>query len=332
MSVTFDSVFKAHSIKHLPNNDQYRLSCVFPENHAKKGAGDGSKSLFLTPAINAYHCFSCGASGSLVSLLTVKMGVPLFDALDLVGTSHIESTFKEKEEAVTYQYDLIIDFEAPKQFTDRGFSPRFLRKMGVGVTDYKDSDGSIRRMAAIPWYDHSGNNIVGLKLRGNGRNFLNYPRKFEKSTYLYNYHNCTSYSSVYVVEGETDVWKTINNGTPNVCGTGGGGFSYDQSILLSTFTEINLAFDNDDAGYKNIEIAYLKLSPFTNNINVVLFKADDPGKCSMSEWKDAVCNRIPYAEYAMLMSLQHGDWYLPLQEKASLQHQKDIESKINFGI
>ena len=62
-------IFAEFSPKVL-SNGQIRMMCPFRDNHPD---GSGQMSFFINPSINAYHCFSCGAKGNLIRLLTTQL-------------------------------------------------------------------------------------------------------------------------------------------------------------------------------------------------------------------------------------------------------------------
>ena len=98
----------------LMSNGQIRMECPFRENHTD---GSGKMSFFVSPDINAYHCFSCHSHGNLVRLLTTKFGVNYFDAMSMVRLTEYKPEKKE------FDLDIMWDMnELPKEFIDRGYT------------------------------------------------------------------------------------------------------------------------------------------------------------------------------------------------------------------
>ena len=84
------------------SNGQVRCMCPFRENHTD---GSGQESFFLTPYLNAYHCFSCGAKGNIVRLLTTRMGVNYFEAAGMVQLGEYTPEKKEFDLDVMWRLD-----------------------------------------------------------------------------------------------------------------------------------------------------------------------------------------------------------------------------------
>ena len=314
-SLTFEGVFKDYSPKLIPSSGQYRMMCPFRENHTASNMG--YESFFITPEINAYHCFSCKAKGRLTDLLSTRLKIGLFDAYDLVGVTNIERLFSEptKREAADIPMSEISNV-LPQEYIDRGFSPRVLKIFEVG----KRSDGSI----TIPILDKFGDRIVSLKCRkdnGKDRSFW-YEPLFDKENYLYNYHNCIGNTWCVLVEGESDTWRSFQNHVRNTCGIMGGDLSEMQSKLLSVFQTVYLAFDNDYAGILKTEYAYELLRKRVA-VRIVLYQSEDPGKADKDEWKYAIENSVDYIQYAMVMMGELGDDY----DKIRKQVQKKRNNK-----
>lgn len=293
-STTIDEVFSAFHPKAVRN--QYRMTCPFRENH--DASNDGSNSFFITPDINAYHCFSCGAKGSLLALLTVRLRLPFMAAFDMVSFDNIDRILNPKQRQLDL-IDTIIPLDPPKAFVDRGFSERLLRVFKVG---------SIGDEIYIPRYDEVGN-LVAIKHRI-GRNFWYTPENFAKELELYNYHRVVNkHKKVIIVEGETDVYQSCKNGLWNVVAPSGGELTDAQVEMLAVFDEYYLAYDNDKAGTRYLEIAHDKLRYLGKPIHVMGYDADDPGKCGRTEWQRAYDEAIDYAEYTFMMSMELGEDY-----------------------
>ena len=119
-------IFKSYSPVQM-SNGQIRMECPFRENHTD---GSGRMSFFVSPDINAYHCFSCGAKGNLVRLLTTRFKVTYFEAVGLVRFTE----YRKKK--VEFDLDVMWDFhKSPEEFMHRGYSKDTLEHFRVGMTD-----------------------------------------------------------------------------------------------------------------------------------------------------------------------------------------------------
>lgn len=282
----------------LMSNGQIRMQCPFRENHED---GSGMMSFFATPSINAYHCFSCGAKGSLIPLLTRRFDVNYFEAVGMVRLGDYTKKSEEFELDISWSINKL-----PKEFLKKGFSKETLKHFRVGLTD----DGDI----LIPYYKDFNSPIT---LLGYQRRWY-YPergvrnsRGFNKKEYLYNLD--TSYSYVVVVEGQSDVWRLYQHGY-NACALMGADISPWQVEQLAQFERVYLALDNDLAGRRATEIVYELLRNHTE-IRLVPYTTKDPGDCiEKSEWESAFSNYSDYLEYSLTMTTE-WDEYLDMKEE-----------------
>ena len=282
----------------LMSNGQIRMECPFRENHPD---GSGRMSFFVSPEINAWHCFSCHEHGNLVRLLTTKFKVNYFEAMSMVNLTEYKPEKKE------FDLDVIWDMTSPpEEFLDRGYSRDCLKHFRVGTTD----KGSI----LIPYYKNfnSPTELVGYQERwySPDRRVKN-SKGFEKKSYLYNLDYSEDY--VVLVEGQSDVWRVWQHGF-NACALMGSDMSDIQVGLLSRFKTVYLALDNDEAGRRGTEIAYHLLK---NHCNVLLvpYTTKDPGECvSKDDWKESFFTSTDYVVYSMEMAIG-WEGYLDMRDE-----------------
>lgn len=290
-------IFKDYSPVQL-SNGQIRMECPFRENHPD---GSGRMSFFVSPDINAYHCFSCGAKGNLVKLLTARFKVNYFEAMGLVH--HSEHTPEPK----AFDLDVMWDFnKPPKEFLKRKYSKETLKHFRVGVTD----DDEI----IIPYYSDFKHpiNLLGYQKRWYypDRIVLN-SKHFNKKEYLYNLDLTFAYT--VVVEGQSDAWRLYQHGY-NACALMGSSISSWQVEQLSKFDRVYLALDNDTAGRKGIERCYFYLKNHTD-VRLIPYTTKDPGDCiSKDDWVEAFQGNTDYAVYSMEMAIG-WDGYLDMRDE-----------------
>ena len=295
--VSLMGIFKDFSPVQL-SNGQIRMECPFRENHTD---GSGRMSFFVSPDINAYHCFSCEAKGNLVKLLTTHFKVNYFDAMGLVHHG------EHKPKPVAFDLDVMWDFnKPPKEFIKRGYSKETLRHFRVGMTE----DDEI----IIPYYSDFKHpvNLLGYQKRWYypDRRVLN-SKHFNKKEYLYNLD--LSYAYVVLVEGQSDVWRLYQHGY-NACALMGANISSWQVEQLSKFDRVYLALDNHEAGRRGVEICYFFLKNHTD-VQLIPYTTKDPGECaSKDEWIEAFQGNTDYAVYSMEMAIGWDD-YLNMRDE-----------------
>lgn len=282
----------------LMSNGQVRTECPFRENHED---GSGSMSFFMSPDINAYHCFSCKAKGNLVNLLTTRFKVNYFTAVELVRLTEYKPT-----EEKSFDLDIKWNFkESPEDFLSRGFTRDTLRHFRVGMSD---------DLIIIPFYRDFNRpmELAGYQKR------INYPDRivinskgFRKSKYLYNLD--FSYDYVIVVEGYSDVYRLFQHGY-NATALLGADMSSWQAEQVSKFKRVYLALDNDNAGRIATEICYHQLKNHTD-VRLIPYQSKDPGECiSPKVWKKAFSESTDYLSYSLEMSLG-WEGYLEMRDK-----------------
>jgi len=149
-----------------------------------------------------------------------------------------------------------LDFPC-RYYLDRGYSEETLNCFDVGVCN--KSGKQMFGRAVVPVYDENDVYVGCI-----GRSLINHPsipkwinsKGFKKSQYLYGLNLAKQHiikkGSVYLVEGQGDVWKMFQSGYYNTVGLFGCDLSDEQLILLETSGCMNVIIltDNDDAGNK----------------------------------------------------------------------------------
>lgn len=272
----------------LMSNGQIRMECPFRDNHTD---GSGKMSFFVSPNINAYHCFSCHKHGNLVHLLTTKFGVNYFEAVEMVRLTDYHPEKKD------FDLDLMWDLhKLPEEFLRRRYTKECLNHFRVGTTE---SGATL-----IPYYRdfNSPTELLGYQERwysDKNRRVKN-SKGFDKKNYLYN----LDYSKEYtiLVEGQSDVWRLFQYGY-NACALMGSDISNWQVEKLSGFKTVYLALDNDEAGRRGTEICNYLLKNHTN-IMLVPYETKDPGECkSQGDWESFFRASTDYVIYSMEMSM-----------------------------
>lgn len=303
------------------SSGEIRMRCPFRENHKD---GSGAMSTFLNTEKNLWHCFSCGQKGTAIQLLTTKLGVSFEDAIELVELGSISDYYSPYDvkdieiiDAAVYVPDEAISWSKhPKVFLDRKFPTSLLKKFRVGC--YLNDDGV--EVATIPLYQ--GDNLCGVKYRideAENRSFW-YSKDFDRQRFIYN--EPIGQKKIVLVEGETDVWKSVTSGILYAGATLGTELSMYQAKRLLKYERIFVAYDNDYAGLVATEKLYQKLGFFTSKLLFVPYYADDPGSCERKDWIYGIRHATDYAEYSMQMAIHMGDKYLEVKEKVAKMFKK----------
>jgi 5S rRNA maturation endonuclease (ribonuclease M5) len=141
-------------------------------------------------------------------------------------------------------------------FISRGFKERTLEFFGVRDVP-ASTKGFLRHRAIIPIHDAMGHYVayIGRAMRPYIQPKYVFSKGIRKSDFLYNFHRVRSVSqtgskSLFIVEGQGDVWKLWENGVTNAVGLFGKEVSESQKRILMTsgFTNLIILTDNDQAG------------------------------------------------------------------------------------
>ena len=141
-------------------------------------------------------------------------------------------------------------------FQNRGFNKETLTYFGVG--DCLDKNSKLYDRSVIPIHDDSGSQTIAYIGRSTKEyklpKFLIYPKGFDKRFIFYNLHRALPYiqqtSTLFIVEGQGDVWRLYESGIQNVIGIFGRTLTREQQYKLQTLpvTHIIILTDNDQAG------------------------------------------------------------------------------------
>ena len=158
------------------------------------------------------------------------------------------------EEDVAVEIDCSMSHPS-EYFTRRGFSEGTLLHFGVG--DCLEKRSSMVQRAIIPIYNLDGDKVVAYIGRST-KDYINpkflFTKGFNKRKYLYNYHRAIEHaretSTMFITEGQGDVWKLHEAGVKNVVGIFGKSISDKQRSILeqSGVTRLVVLTDNDQAG------------------------------------------------------------------------------------
>lgn len=157
-----------------------------------------------------------------------------------------------EDDGITHNFNVNIP---SAYFLERHFDAQTLEHFQVGDCVEK---GKMQDRAIIPIHNNDGSKIVGLIGRSTKEyktpKFLIYPKGFNKSKYLYNYHRAYARakdtSCLFLTEGQGDVWKLYEAGVYNAVGLFGKTISEQQEkqILSMPITKLIVLTDNDQAG------------------------------------------------------------------------------------
>lgn len=252
--VKLDSLLRQYRVElRRCGKDQYRGRCPIH-------GGDGLDAFHVNLARNIFHCFACGAGGTVLDFVAAMEGCSLSEAaskLRAVTTTIEPYPSPGKKELVTekrlspepLRFVLRgVDTQHPYLAT-RGITTRTAADFGVG---FYAGPGLLSGRLIIPIHNADGT-LIGYCGRSIGEQQPRYrfPSGFAKSELLFNFHRAaaTKESSVVVVEGFFDCLKVHQAGFHSVVALMGAALYRTPAQLLSErFSDVVLMLDGDSTG------------------------------------------------------------------------------------
>lgn len=197
----------------------------------------------------------------------------------------------------------IISFDEPTicpsaYFLSRGYDAKTLTHFGVG--DCMNKDSPLYNRAIVPIHNPDGQ-LVALIARSikeyKDPKFLLYPKGVNKSFLLYNHHRALQSiqetNTVFLVEGQGDVWRLYEAGIINAVGIFGKTISKEQENKINSMpiTHIVVLTDNDQAG-REAKMQIQRQFGRLYRLSFPTFKKKDIGEMSAEEIKNDVLIQI----------------------------------------
>lgn len=216
---------------------------------------------------NGFHCFSCGAKGSVLDLVAALESCPPRQAALLLqrwfdpaaGCATGPGAIGVVAERERIRKKDVFPPPLPFRLNPIGSSHPYLRQRGIapgtatyfGVGHYPGR-GIMRDRIVIPIHDQGGQLVAyaGRAVQQTGPKYL-LPPGFAKSQVLFNLHRAATYPgpAIILVEGYFDCMKVHQAGFPRVAALMGCCLSARQQHLLVSHAErIVLMLDADLAG------------------------------------------------------------------------------------
>jgi hypothetical protein len=305
------------------NDKGSRLSACCPF-HSEK-----TPSFSVYKSSGHYHCFGCGADGSLADLIHKLSGKSY---REFTGNSNNYSTFTKPKEKQLKNTEFVVegdiqDINSSKfvrdycwsiGFTDdfiKTFNVTWAKQVQINIKDAEEKRTYWNRII-IPCVMDS--HVYNYELRDFTRKSSKkvlYPAGSE-SDILFNYDNIDKTKTVFIVEGIKGLSKIWSFYSKNVVSTFGKLIKEHQKKLLNTLPYICLVPDNDTnkidhttgKPVDNIRIMTDMYEDFYKykyeyEIAIIQQKGKDPNDLSRSQLKYTLDSRIKYSDYIVNESL-----------------------------
>jgi DNA primase len=294
-SVTMQSVLRHYQVKLQRNGrDQYRGCCPIHR-------GDSHDAFHVNSARNIFHCFACGAGGSVLDFISAMEVCSLFEAAQKLQAMTCSSTplslTPNGKELVTERRKVSsplnfkltgIDHAHP-YLAERGISEKTAIKFGVG---FYAGPGLMHGRLVIPIHNCDGE-LVAYCGRSVDQRQPRYrvPPAFAKSEVLFNMHRASSgqHNLVVVVEGFFDCMNVHQAGVQSVIGLMGSAlYEPQRHVLLERFRHVILLLDGDATGRKASAAIAQKLRPHCQVRVILLPDGVQPDQLPAQEIREAL--------------------------------------------
>lgn len=236
-------------------HDQYRRRCPIHR-------GGGGEALHANLSRNIFHCFSCGAGGSVLDFVAAIERCSLPDAawrLQEAGLVSVQpAALAQPGRPLVTKKRIAL---TPLGFTLRGIDSThaYLSVWGIdaytaeqfGIGFYS-GPGIFSGRLVIPIHNQHGDLVAycGRAVDGSEPRYR-FPSGFAKSEVLFNFHRAAAAAkpAVVVVEGFFDCFKLYQAGVRSVVALMGSAlYERPQRLLLQQFQTVILMWDGDAAG------------------------------------------------------------------------------------
>ena len=233
--------------------DQYRGCCPIH-------GGEGRDAFQVNLTKNVFHCFACGAGGTVLDLVAAMEHCSLREAAlklasqdaapsPLAPAAPTQLVTKKSKPLSPLGFTLRRVDSTHPYLVKRGIEIATAERFGVG---FYSGSGILSGRLVIPLHDEKGRLVAycGRAVDATEPRYR-FPSGFAKSELLFNLHRAlaSGSSSVVVVEGFFDCFKLHQAGVHSVVALMGSAlYETQQRALLQHFQRVVLMLDGDAAG------------------------------------------------------------------------------------
>jgi|OpeIllAssembly_1097287.scaffolds.fasta_scaffold53860_1 DNA primase len=271
--------------------DQWRGRCPLHD-------GEGRDAFHVNTARQLFHCFSCGAGGTVLDLVAALERCGVREAAQKLAAwwdlptvessrpcvSHRQPTVTEKDKELRPLTFRLRGVDGEHRYlAARGISTRTTAEFGIG---FYAGPGLLSRRVVIPIHDEGGRLVAycGRSLDGTEPRYR-FPAGFTKSQILFNLHRAAAEGeeAVIVVEGFFDCLKVYQAGFRSVVALMGSAlYERQRRLLIESFRQIVLMLDGDQAGRRANEMIAARLAGWVSVRVIELAAAAQPDRLSES--------------------------------------------------
>ena len=254
-NVSMESLLRQYRVQlRRCGKDQYRGCCPIH-------GGQGRDAFHVSLARNIFHCFACGAGGTVLDFVAAIEGCTLREAANKLQSvmPPASAAAPDRKQLVTEKRPqpgplgfVLRDVDSSHPYlATRGIAGQTAMDFGVG---FYAGPGLMSQRLVIPIHNAQGELVAycGRSLDQTQPRYR-FPPGFAKSQILFNFHRAatTTDQFVVVVEGFFDCFKVHQAGIRSVVALMGASLYKDpQRALTERFRQIVLMLDGDETGQR----------------------------------------------------------------------------------
>lgn len=289
-SVGLGPVLRRYQVSlHRSGRDQYRGLCPIHR-------GEGRDAFHANLSRNIFHCFSCGAGGTVLDFVAAMEGCTLREAArKLAGdtaasgsgapaTCRPKATVTRKSKSLSPLGFVLHGIDSSHPYlAARGIQSATAQEFGIGV--YRGA-GILSGRLVIPIHNAGGELVAycGRCLDGTEPRYR-FPSGFAKAEVLFNLHRTLAArpDRVVVAEGFFDCFKLHQAGVAAVALMGTALSEAQQRALVNSFRHLVLMLDGDEAGRRATASIAARLRPYASVRVIPLPDSVQPDQLSTAE-------------------------------------------------
>jgi DNA primase len=269
-------------------HDQYRGLCPIHR-------GEGRDAFHANLNRNIFHCFSCGAGGTVLDFVAAMEGCTLLQAARRLASETAvpgmaafagrqKATVTKKSKSPSPLGFVLHGIDSAHPYlAARGIQSATAQEFGVG---FYGGPGILSGRLVIPIHNARAELVAycGRALDGTQPRYR-FPSGFAKSEILFNLHRAAAAGQgrVVVVEGFFDCFKLHQAGLASVALMGAALYDAQQRALLESFRSVTLMLDGDEAGRRATTTLAARLRPYASVSVIRLPDSVQPDQFSAAE-------------------------------------------------
>ena len=268
--------------------------------------------IYYNPKKDKGICHHCGTGFNSIKFVSASENVSKFNAKRLLNNSEggFIRTVANKMEIGHCPYPPTVPADTNKRalnyLLDRGITEMMISEFQIGFAEnnfyWNGYSVNVKDRVIFPIHDKEENLVSwqGRDITGEAYNKYFFPKGFNSSNYLFNYHRLTPNNYIMVTEGIFDVLGWYKASFYNVVCTFGKKISHNQmnDIIRLKPRVVYMAWDSDAEKSKNM---FCERYQHLFHIKLIDLDGKDADELSGSELESAFDSSMEYSQESILL-------------------------------